>query len=67
MSARAKWTLLVGAFLVVGLVAMVVGFKLAGFDILAWFSSKYAMIVYIVLGLYAFIVAYVLIMEYLQK
>lgn len=67
MSARAKWTLLVGAFLVVGLVAMVVGFKLAGFDILAWFSSKYAMIVYIVLGLYAFFVAYVFIMEYLQK
>lgn len=67
MSARAKWTLLVGAFLVVGLVAMVVGFKLAGFDILAWFSSKYAMIVYIVLGLYVFFVAYVFIMEYLQK
>lgn len=67
MSARLKWALLVGAFLIVALVAMIVGFRLAGFDILAWFSSKYAMIVYIVLGLYAFFVAYVLIMEYLQK
>lgn len=67
MSNRVKWTLLVGAFLLVAVVAMIVGFKLAGFDILAWFSSKYAMIVYIVLGMYAFFVAYIFIMEYLQK
>lgn len=67
MSNKLKWTLLVGLFLLVAIVAMVVGFYLAGFDILAWFSSRYAMIVYICVGFYLFVVLYVLIMEYISK
>lgn len=67
MSNKAKWTLLVGAFLLVAIVAMIVGFYLAGFDILGWFKTRYAFIVYIVVGFYLFIASYVFIMEYIQK
>lgn len=67
MSSKAKWTLLVGAFLLVAIVAMIVGFYLAGFDILGWFKTRYAFIVYIVVGFYVFIASYVFIMEYIQK
>lgn len=67
MSNKAKWTLLVGAFLLVAIVAMIVGFCLAGFDILGWFKTRYAFIVYIVVGFYIFIASYVFIMEYIQK
>lgn len=67
MSNKAKWTLLVGAFLLVAIVAMIVGFYLAGFDILGWFKTRYAFIVYIVVGFYAFIASYVFIMEYIKK
>ena len=67
MSNKAKWTLLVGAFLLVAVVAMIVGFYLAGFDILGWFKTRYAFIVYIVVGFYLFIASYVFIMEYIQK
>lgn len=67
MSNKAKWTILVGAFLLVAIVAMIVGFYLAGFDILGWFKTRYAFIVYIVVGFYLFIASYVFIMEYIQK
>ena len=67
MSNKAKWTLLVGAFLLVAIAAMIVGFYLAGFDILGWFKTRYAFIVYIVVGFYLFIASYVFIMEYIQK
>ena len=67
MSNKAKWTLLVGAFLLVAIVAMVVGFYLAGFDILGWFKTRYAFIVYIVVGFYVLIASYVFIMEYIHK
>lgn len=67
MSNKAKWTLLVGAFLLVAIVAMIVGFYLAGFDILGWFKTRYAFIVYIVVGFYLFIASYVFIMEYIHK
>ena len=67
MSNKAKWTLLVGAFLLVAIVAMIVGFYLAGFDILGWFKTRYAFIVYIVVGFYVLIASYVFIMEYIHK
>lgn len=67
MSNKTKWTLLVGAFLLVAIVAMIVGFYLAGFDILGWFKTRYAFIVYIVVGFYLLTASYVLIMEYIQK
>ena len=67
MSNKAKWTLLVGAFLLVAIVAMILGFYLAGFDILGWFKTRYAFIVYIVVGFYLFIASYVFIMEYIKK
>ena len=67
MSNKAKWTLLVGAFLLVAIVAMIVGFYLVVFDILGWFKTRYAFIVYIVVGFYLFIASYVLIMEYIKK
>ena len=37
---------------VLALVATILGFVLSGADIIAWFSSKWAMFVYVFLGIY---------------
>lgn len=42
-------------FLLGGIIALIVGFKIAGNDILAWFGSSYAITCYVILGL-AFLV-----------
>lgn len=44
-----------GGFLLGGIIALIVGFKIAGNDILAWFKGPYAITCYIVLGV-AFLV-----------
>ena len=67
MSNKSSWSLLVGAFLLAAIVSMIVGFYLAGFDILGWFKTRYAFIVYIVVGFYLFIASYVFLMEYIHK
>lgn len=67
MTPRMKWALIVGAFLIVGGVSMIVGFSIAGFDIIGWFSTKYAMIVYIFVGIYAIILGSIIVMDYVRK
>lgn len=62
-----KWLILVGILLVVATACLAFGFWLAGFDVLGWFGSQSAMFLYIVLGLYALIVAYVLIKDKLDN
>jgi hypothetical protein len=41
-----------GVFLVFALVMLLVGGYIAGWDILGWFTSKYAMWMYLIGGLY---------------
>lgn len=67
ISQKLKWTLLVGAFLLVGVVAMLVGFSIAGFDIVGWFSTKYAFITYFCLGAYLLFLSWVLVMDYVFR
>jgi hypothetical protein len=51
----------------VGGIALVVGFYYAGFDILGWFTSKYAFIVYFFVGAYLFLVSALLVNDYIRK
>lgn len=67
MSLKLKWALIVGAFLMVAGVALVVGFQLSGFDVIAWFGTRYAMYVYISGGLYLMLVAALLVNDYVFK
>lgn len=67
MSVKLKWFLLVGLFLVIGGIALIVGFYLAGFDILGWFTTKYAFIVYFFVGAYLLLIATMLVNDYVRK
>ena len=64
MSPKLKWGLLIGAFLLLGGASLIFGFWMAGFDILAWFSTKWAFIVYFFAGLYLIFLGWVLIDAY---
>lgn len=55
------------AFVAVALIAFVAGFAIAGFDILAWFGSKYAMLTYIILGSWALLIAFILISDWIKR
>lgn len=48
-------------FVVVALIALVVGFTLSGNDVIAWLSSKWAMLIYIVVGCYFLIFIYLVV------
>jgi len=64
MGAKLKWALIVGAFLLVGGASLVVGFWLSGFDVLGWFATKWAFIVYFFAGLYLVFVGGLAIHDY---
>lgn len=49
------------AFVVTALIFLILGFALAGNDIIAWLGSKYAMLFYIVFGTYGLVILFVLI------
>lgn len=66
MSAKLKWALIVGAVLLLGGAALVLGFWLAGADILGWFSTKWAFIVYFFAGAYAIFVGWLIMDEYVR-
>lgn len=60
---KGKWVLLsTGIFLLVGIAAIVVGFGLAnGWEsVLAWFGSRWAIYLYILLGLLFFLVLWII-------
>lgn len=48
------------AFVITAIVFLVLGFALAGNNIIAWFGSKYAMLFYITFGMYGLFVLFVL-------
>lgn len=64
MSLKLKWALIVGGFFILAGAALVVGFQLAGWDVLAWFTTKWAFIVYFFVGLYAVLIGSILIHDY---
>lgn len=67
MSTKLKWLIIVGCFLIVGGVAAIVGFYLAGADILGWFTTKWAFIVYFFAGIYVLLLGGVLINDYVMR
>ena len=67
MSLKLKWLIIVGIFLVIGGAAAIVGFYLAGADILGWFTTKWAFIVYFFLGAYALLLGAVIVNDYVMR
>ena len=67
MSTKLKWLIIVGVFLVVGGVAAIIGFRLAGADILGWFTTKWAFIVYFFAGMYALLLGAVIVNDYVMR
>lgn len=55
------------AFVVTAIVFLILGFALAGHDIIAWLGSKYAMLFYIVFGTYGLIVLFILIGDRIKR
>lgn len=57
---------IVGAAILIGILAFVLAFGIGqGWDVVgAWFGSKYAAILYIGLGVYGLLVAYIFIMDW---
>lgn len=64
MSPKLKWGLIVGAILLVGGASLVLGFWLSGFDVLGWFTTKWAFIVYFFAGLYLIFLGWVIVRDY---
>jgi len=48
-------------FLVIGTIVFITGFYLSGYDIIGWFSSRYAMYVYILIAFYAIVIISILV------
>ena len=59
----------VGIALVVGILAFVLAYGLSkGWEEVAWwFGSKYAVLLYVGVGLYGLLLAYILIMDWYKK
>jgi len=55
------------AFVVTAIAFLIVGFAMAGNDILAWFGSKYAMLFYIVFGTYFLFIVFILIGDRIKR
>ena len=56
-----------GVFLVFALIMLLVGGYIAGWDILGWFTSKYAMWMYLIGGLYILFVVGLVIYDKIKK
>ena len=54
-------------FVVTAIVFLILGFALAGNDILAWFGSKYAMLFYIVFGTYFLFILFIIIGDRIKR
>ena len=67
MSQKLKWMLILGGILVLGAAALLLGFHLAGFDIIGWFTTTPAFITYFFVGVYVFVLAWVLVSDYVKK
>ena len=59
----------VGIAILIGLLAFVLAYGLSqGWDVVAaWFGSKYAFLLYVGLGLYGLLVAYIFIIDWYKR
>lgn len=55
------------AFVLTAVVFLIVGFSMAGVNILEWFSSKWAMAFYITFGVYGLFVIFLFIGDYIKR
>lgn len=55
---KKAWILTTGIFLLVGIIAIIVGLVISGFDLIRWLQSPYAVTLYIflALGIFAIVV-----------
>ena len=67
MSTKLKWLIVVGVFALVGGIALIVGYYLAGADIIGWFTTKWAFIVYFFAGVYMLVLGGVLVNDYVMR
>lgn len=54
-------------FIVLAIAFLITGFALAGNDVLAWFGSKYAILFYIVFGVYFLVIMYLVVTDRIKK
>lgn len=54
-------------FVVFAIAFLILGFALSGADVLAWFGSKWAMIIYTVYGVYILIILFILAGDWIKK
>lgn len=54
-------------FIVLAIAFLITGFALAGNDVLSWFGSKYAMLFYIVFGVYFLVIMYFVVTDRIKK
>lgn len=55
------------AFVIAAIAFLIVGFAMAGNDILAWFGSKYAVLFYIVLGTYLLFIVFIFLGDMIKR
>lgn len=55
-----KLTISLAIAAAIGVIALAVGYALSGVDIIAWLGSKYAITIYIFVGIYLLVVGFVL-------
>ena len=67
MSTKLKWLIIVGVFALIGGIALIVGYYLAGADIIGWFTTKWAFIVYFFIGIYVLVLGGVLVNDYVMR
>lgn len=51
---KKAWILTTGIFLLVGIIAVIIGLVISGFDLIRWLQSPYAVTLYIFLALGVF-------------
>ena len=49
------------------LIITFIGFALSGFNLIAWFSSKYAMFFYVFLGVYVIVIIIFFVFPYIKN
>ena len=68
MNKRNKIVLiLLAIFAALALLFLILGFALSGNDIIAWLGSKWAMWVYVILGTYLLVIAFIIISDKIRR
>jgi len=54
-------------FLVIAVAFLITGFAFAGYDILGWFGSKWAMWFYVILGVYGLTILFIFLGDRIRR